>query len=52
MKQVPVLTKYVDVVSISRVYSFNIMPAGHPLTSLPSLRSTPGPQPGALKLVP
>jgi hypothetical protein len=39
--------------SISRVYSFNILPAGSQPTSLQhSPRSTPGSQPGALKLVP
>jgi hypothetical protein len=38
--------------SISRVYSFNILPAGHTLTSMSSQRSTPNSQPATLKLVP
>ena len=39
--------------SISRVYTFNILAAGHLPTSLQaSPRSTPSSQPGTLKLVP
>ncbi|MDQ6666930.1 MAG: hypothetical protein M3Y53_01740 [Thermoproteota archaeon] len=39
--------------SISRVSTFNIQPAGHQLTSLQQTpHSTPGSQPGVLKLVP